>query len=84
MITPVLSDAVVPITVAILTLLFAIQRHGTDKVGRVFGPVLIAWFCVIAGLGVRQIALQPDVLGRLQPHARPVVPVCWGPRIGRY
>ena len=54
--TPMFADAVIPVTVAILTLLFAVQYKGTVRVGRVFGPVMLVWFAVIAVLGVRQIA----------------------------
>ena len=57
--TPVFEPYVVPITVAILIGVFAIQRHGTDRVGRLFGPVMLVWFVVIAVLGVGWLATAP-------------------------
>ena len=65
--TPALADYVVPITIAILILLFAIQPYGTGRVGAVFGPVLAAWFVVIAVLGVHSIVENPGVLAAINP-----------------
>ncbi len=68
--TPVLSRFVVPITVVVLTLLFLIQRRGTEKVGHLFGPVMLLWFAVIAVAGLVRIAEAPRVLMALNPaHA---------------
>ena len=64
---PNLGHWVVPVTAVILFLLFALQRHGTERVGRLFGPVMMVWFIVIALLGVRMIALNPHVLWALNP-----------------
>jgi len=58
---------IVWIALAILTGLFAIQRRGTDKVGRLFGPVMLVYFAVIAAMGTYHIALNPAVLGALNP-----------------
>jgi KUP system potassium uptake protein len=55
------------IALAILLGLFAIQRHGTEKVGRLFGPVMLVYFTVIAAMGVCHIAQKPAVLGALNP-----------------
>jgi len=65
--TPALGNVVIPITVGLLTALFAIQFKGTSGVGFVFGPVLIIWFVVIALLGAWQIELRPDVLAAFNP-----------------
>jgi KUP system potassium uptake protein len=65
--TPMFAGAVVPITVAILTVLFAIQYKGTAGVGRIFGPVLICWFVSIGALGALQIAHHPEILQALNP-----------------
>lgn len=46
------SDAVVGITVAILIVLFAMQRFGTDKVGALFAPIILIWFAFIGGIGI--------------------------------
>ncbi len=68
--TPVFSDYVLPITVAILFGLFAIQRHGTARVGSLFGPIVLVWFLTLGTLGVIQIRQYPAVLGALSPvHA---------------
>ncbi len=64
---PELARWVVPITVAVLLTLFTIQRHGTGGIGRVFGPIMLAWFLTMAVLGARFIALHPDVLRALSP-----------------
>ncbi|MFJ5160200.1 low affinity potassium transporter Kup [Pantoea sp. NPDC088449] len=66
-VSPELDKYVVPLAVVILTLLFIIQRHGTEKVSKVFGPVMFVWFVSIALLGIRGIALNPDVLYALNP-----------------
>ena len=59
---------VMPMAVAILVGLFASQRFGTEKIGRAFGPVMLAWFVVIAGLGVAAIAHHPAVVAALDPR----------------
>jgi len=66
--TPGLADYILPITIAILLVLFAIQRKGTTLVGVVFGPVMIAWFVILAILGVRNIVKAPLVFAALSPH----------------
>lgn len=65
--TPMFAGAIVPVTVVILAALFAVQHKGTAGVGRIFGPVLIVWFSVIAVLGVRQIELHPEILHAFNP-----------------
>ncbi|MGH8638562.1 MAG: KUP/HAK/KT family potassium transporter, partial [Burkholderiales bacterium] len=69
-ITVVFEPYVVPIAVAILVGLFLIQSHGTERIGFLFGPIMIAWFIVIAVLGVRWIVRDPHVLEAFDPlHA---------------
>ncbi|MEZ5565424.1 MAG: KUP/HAK/KT family potassium transporter [Gammaproteobacteria bacterium] len=61
---------IVPLTILILASLFFFQRHGTQRIGSVFGPVMCVWFLVLAVLGVRGILLQPAVLAAVNPlHA---------------
>jgi KUP system potassium uptake protein len=67
-ISPAFKQWVVPLSLVILTGLFAFQRFGTEKVGRVFGPVMVTWFVALAGFGVLNIAAQPQVLSALSPH----------------
>ena len=65
---PALVDYITPITIAILVVLFAIQRKGTALVGALFGPVMIIWFITLAVLGVRNIVKAPVVFAALSPH----------------
>jgi KUP system potassium uptake protein len=65
---PGLNRFVVPLTLVILTLLFAAQRFGTAVVGRLFGPITLLWFAVLAVLGLVHIAANPAVLVALSPH----------------
>jgi KUP system potassium uptake protein len=68
--TPKLNRLVVPITVGVLVLLFLIQKRGTERVGYLFGPVMLVWFAVIAVDGLIHIAATPRVLAALNPaHA---------------
>jgi KUP system potassium uptake protein len=70
LVTPVLEPYVVPLTIAILVALFAFQYHGTARVGRVFGPVMVTWFLVLAALGAWQVVQHPAVLRAASPvHA---------------
>lgn len=66
-VAPELHSWIVPITVAVLLALFATQRFGTAKVGRVFGPVTILWFAALAVLGVMNIQHAPEVLKAINP-----------------
>lgn len=65
--TPIFNRFPVPITVAILVLLFLFQRRGTKTVGLVFGPVMLLWFLTIGVLGLRVLVSQPVVLVALNP-----------------
>ncbi|CAN5326175.1 potassium transporter Kup [soil metagenome] len=68
--TPALEPYVLPIALAIIVGLFIGQRFGTATVGKLFGPVVIVWFAVLAVLGVVHIADQPVILAALNPlHA---------------
>jgi len=64
---PSLGSLVLPITVAVLTMLFAIQRYGTKLVGSLFGPVMAIWFGALALIGVVEIAQHPGVMRALSP-----------------
>ena len=58
---------VVPLSIVIMIGLFAIQRHGTARVGALFGPVMIVYFAVLAVLGVTNIAHHPAILAAVNP-----------------
>ena len=64
---PSLAHLVVPIAVAILVSLFLVQRRGTAVVGRLFGPVMVVWFTILALLGIHGIADHPSILRALSP-----------------
>ena len=66
-VAPGLKDYIVPIAAIVLTVLFAIQKHGTGAVGRFFGPIMCVWFGVLAVLGVINILDAPSVLAALNP-----------------
>ncbi|MDD1975270.1 MULTISPECIES: potassium transporter Kup [Pseudomonas] len=58
---------VVPVALVVLVGLFLIQKHGTARIGILFGPVMVAWFLVLAALGVHGIAQSPEVLKAINP-----------------
>ena len=66
-IAPEVKQHVVLAAVAILVGLFALQRHGTDRIGRFFGPIMVLWFAVISALGIYGILQHPAVLWALDP-----------------
>ena len=67
LVTPQLSDYIVPISVAILALLFAIQSHGTGAVARFFGPITALWFIVMGLVGIMHISDDYSILAALNP-----------------
>ncbi len=67
-VAPNLSHWVVPVTLLILMVLFALQRGGTERIGKLFGPIMVIWFITIALLGVSMIARNWHVLYALDPR----------------
>jgi KUP system potassium uptake protein len=67
LIAPSLSSFVVPLTVGILMALFLVQKHGTEKIGKFFGPILVIWFLTLAVTGVYWIFKNPTILQALNP-----------------
>jgi KUP system potassium uptake protein len=67
-VAPSLESLVLPVTIAILVALFSIQRFGTHVIGRVFGPVMVVWFGVIAAAGLGRIVAHPEIVKALSPH----------------
>lgn len=65
---PGLHRYVVPVTLMVLTALFLMQRHGTARVGKLFGPITLLWFVVLALLGIVHVLKNPAVLAALSPH----------------
>lgn len=66
-IAPDLETWVVPISIIVLTLLFAIQKHGTSMC-KLFAPIMLIWFLLLAVLGARSIIANPEVLQALNPY----------------
>lgn len=64
---PALDSLVLPITLAVLTGLFAIQRFGTEAVGRLFGPVMALWFTILALSGLAKVIGSPEIVKALSP-----------------
>ncbi len=64
---PQFHDAILPLTLIVLVGLFTVQRFGTAKVGKAFGPVMMVWFVTLAALGIPQIVSNPSVLAALNP-----------------
>ena len=65
---PALHRFIVPISLVVLTLLFAAQRFGTATVGKFFGPIMVIWFVSLIALGLPHILAYPQVLVALSPH----------------
>jgi len=64
---PALESVVIPLSLMILTALFAVQAHGTQRIGVLFGPIMVIWFLTIAVLGVQAIAVKPEILMAANP-----------------
>ena len=79
-VAPGMHDWIVPITLVVLVALFATQRFGTAKVGRIFGPITVLWFLALAALGVMNILHEPEVLHAINPWwaARFFIDHTWG------
>jgi KUP system potassium uptake protein len=65
---PDLKSAVIPVTVGVITGLFAFQRRGTARVGSLFGPIMVVWFVVIGLTGAAAIRRDPVVLVAINPY----------------
>ena len=67
-VSPHFTQGVIPLTLAILFVLFAVQKRGTSGIGRFFGPITLVWFAVLAILGISHIVRHPEILAALSPH----------------
>ncbi|WP_287495683.1 potassium transporter Kup [Pandoraea sp. CB10b_02] len=65
---PSLSRFVLPITIVILIVLFSMQKSGTAKVGRLFGPVMVTWFLILGVLGLYNIVAAPEIIKAINPY----------------
>jgi len=67
-VSPAFKKAVIPLTLVILFMLFAVQKRGTADIGKFFGPITLVWFATISVLGVSHIVHNPEVLWAMSPH----------------
>lgn len=67
-VNPDIQTWVLPVSVLVLTSLFAVQRFGTASVGRFFGPIMALWFVTLAVLGVPHVIRNPEILAAISPH----------------
>jgi KUP system potassium uptake protein len=67
-VSPRFKEGVIPITLVILFCLFAVQKRGTEGIGKFFGPVTLLWFGVLAVLGIGNIVHHPEILLAISPH----------------
>lgn len=65
--TPALKPYVVPLTVAVLVALYLVQKKGTSRIGKWFGPIVLVWFTVLGAMGVVNIVQNPKILAALNP-----------------
>jgi len=66
--TPAFKPYIVPLSLVVLLILFIVQKHGTARVGKFFGPIMILWFTTLGLLGINSIIHAPQVLQALSPH----------------
>ncbi len=67
-VAPALDKVVVPVTLVLLFVLFVVQKHGTARVGQLFGPIMLLWFATLGVLGVINMIAHPRVLLAVSPH----------------
>ena len=67
LVAPSFEHFILPATIAVLIGLFVIQRHGTERIGKLFGPIMVVWFVVIGALGAANIFAAPAILGAVNP-----------------
>ena len=66
--TDAATPFIIPGTCLVLIGLFMVQKHGTDNIGKIFGPVMIVWFSTLAGLGIASILKAPEILTAVNPY----------------
>jgi KUP system potassium uptake protein len=67
LVAPAFEHFILPATIAVLIGLFVIQRHGTERIGKLFGPIMVVWFIVIGALGAANIFAAPAILSAVNP-----------------
>jgi len=64
---PQLHPYIIPIALVVLILLFRSQKHGTERVGGLFGPIMLLWFVSLGGFGLKSLLLTPAILDAMDP-----------------
>jgi KUP system potassium uptake protein len=67
LVAPAFEHFILPATIAVLIGLFVIQRYGTERIGKLFGPIMVVWFVVIGALGAANVFIAPAILGAVNP-----------------
>jgi KUP system potassium uptake protein len=67
LVAPAFEHFILPATIAVLIGLFVIQRHGTERIGKLFGPIMVVWFIVIGAFGAANIFAAPAILSAVNP-----------------
>ena len=65
---PIETSSIIIIVISILTVLFLLQRFGTDVIGKIFGPMMVIWFSMLLILGFAQILQYPEIIKALNPY----------------
>ncbi len=65
--SPVFERWIIPIAIGILVLLFSVQRRGTESIAKIFGPIMVTWFTVLAVLGISKIVVEPQIFQAINP-----------------
>ncbi|WP_299840436.1 KUP/HAK/KT family potassium transporter [uncultured Jannaschia sp.] len=65
---PAIEHLIAPIAMGVLAAFFTLQLAGTDRIGRLFGPVMLAWFAILGALGLRGLVAEPAILQALDPR----------------
>lgn len=66
--TPFFEPFIIPLTIIILIILFSVQKRGTSRIGKIFGPITFTWFIVIAILGILSIIENPEIFLSVNPY----------------
>ncbi|MFM8443544.1 MAG: KUP/HAK/KT family potassium transporter, partial [Methylococcus sp.] len=64
---PQLHPYIIPLALVVLILLFKSQKHGTERVGGLFGPIMLLWFVSLGGFGLKSLLQTPSILGAMDP-----------------
>lgn len=67
-ISPHFEHFVIPLAIGVLIALFILQKYGTQRIGALFGPIMLTWFVLLGSIGIYRIAQHPGILAALSPY----------------